>query len=77
MVRECDTLQVLGNIQMKDSINFEFKQVRLAFRHAGVALLVTGVVSSVFANEDVEAIVTAIILGVITVCLTAITRKNQ
>ena len=54
----------------------DFAAMRLAFRTAGIALVVAGVVAGIIEDKGAWAAATTVALGVILVFLTSIIRKN-
>ncbi len=55
---------------------FDFEVVRLAFRPAGIALVVAGVIAGVLEGKSVHSASMAVALGVVVICCTAISRRE-
>ncbi len=57
-------------------LGFDFDVVRLAFRPAGIALVVAGVLAAILEGKDLRSAATAVVIGVVVICLTAIIRRE-
>ncbi len=57
-------------------LSFDFEVVRLAFRNAGIALIVAGMIAGAIEGKDVHSAVMTAIAGVVVICCTAISRRK-
>ncbi len=57
-------------------LSFDFEVVRLAFRNAGIALVVAGVIAGVLEGKDARTAVMAAVAGIVIICCTAINRRK-